>query len=264
MQQHQPPVQGICAGNADHLSTFMFGLASVRVVVIGGEPWFVGKDVADVLGYSNPQKAIRDHCKGARPVGVNDSFTHLDPQTIIIPERDVYRLVMRSKLPAAEKFEEFVVGDILPSIRKTGQYGAAPALPALPRTFSEALRALADKTDENERQAIALAEQAPAVAAQALLAGADGSMCVTNAAKALHQRPKDLFAWLSSNRWIYKRAGTAVWLGYQDRIQSGLIEHRTTTVERSDGTEKVIEQVLVTAKGLDRLAKAFSAAEVTA
>jgi phage antirepressor YoqD-like protein len=94
-------------------------------------------------------------------------------------------------------------------------------------------------------------------------AGGGGSMCVTNAAKALHQRPKDLFAWLSAHRWIYKRAGTAVWLGYQDRIQSGLVEHKTTTVERSDGTEKVIEQVLITAKGLDRLAKAF-AVEVAA
>ena len=261
MQQHQPSVQEISAGNAGHLATFMFGLASVRVVVIGGEPWFVGKDVADVLGYLNTRKAIRDHCKGGRPVGGNESFTHLDPQTIIIPERDVYRLVMRSKLPAAEKFEEFVVGDILPSIRKTGQYSTQPA-PNL--ADPHALRAmLLGYTEQVIALEAKVAEQAPAVAAQALLAGADGSMRITNAAKALHQRPKDLFAWLSAHRWIYKRAGTAVWLGYQDRIQSGLIEHKTTTVERSDGTDKVIEQVLITAKGLDRLAKAF-AVEVAA
>ena len=131
---------------------------------------------------------------------------------------------------------------------------AQPALPALPRTFAEALRALADKTEQAEQQAALLIEQAPAVAAQALLAGADGSMCITNAAKALHQRPKDLFAWLSAHRWIYKRAGSTTWVGYQDRIQSGLVEHKTTTVERSDGTEWTSTQVRVTAKGLARLA----------
>lgn len=106
---------------------FLFEGCSVRVVLIDGDPWFVGKDVAELLGYSNPQKAVRDHCRAARPLGVNESVT-LDPQTVLIPERDVYRLVIRSRLPAAERFEEWVVGEVLPSIRKTGAYAAqAPA-----------------------------------------------------------------------------------------------------------------------------------------
>src|SRR5690606_30777848 len=86
-----------------------------------GEPWFVARDVAEALGYTNPQKAVRDHCKRARPIGVNDSFT-LARQTLIIPEPDIYRLVMRSRLPEAERFEEWVVSDVLPSIRKHGLY----------------------------------------------------------------------------------------------------------------------------------------------
>lgn len=87
------------------------------------------------------------------------------------------------------------------------------------------------------------------------LADADGSMCITNAAKSLQLRPKDLFGWLSQNRWIYKRAGGASWLGYQDKIQQGMLDHKVTTVSRSDGTEKVVEQVLVTPKGLAKLAE---------
>jgi len=71
-------------------------------------------------------KVVRDHCKFAIHIGVNNSFT-LDPQTTIIPERDLYRLITRSQLPAAEKFEEWVYGEVLPTIRKTGSY--TPATP---------------------------------------------------------------------------------------------------------------------------------------
>nr|WP_313740524.1 Bro-N domain-containing protein [Pseudomonas sp.] len=123
---------GAAPQNASHdfvartVNLFNFEGFDVRVVIIDGEPWFSARDVAEGLGYSNPQKAVRDHCKSPRPVGVNDSFT-LGPSANIIPERDVYRLVMRSKLPEAERFEEWVVGEVLPSIRKTGAYSAAQA-----------------------------------------------------------------------------------------------------------------------------------------
>lgn len=104
---------------------FNFDGFDVRVVIVDGEPWFSAKDVAHRLGYTNPQKAVRDHCKSVRQVGVNDSFT-LGPMANIIPERDVYRLVMRSKMPEAERFEEWVVGEVLPSIRKSGSYVTRP------------------------------------------------------------------------------------------------------------------------------------------
>jgi anti-repressor protein len=77
--------------------------------------------VAEILGYSNVSGAISDHCKGASESLLPSAG---GPQmTKIIPERDVYRLVMRSKLKSAEKFEDWVVGDVLPTIRKTGKYG---------------------------------------------------------------------------------------------------------------------------------------------
>lgn len=86
------------------------------------------------------------------------------------------------------------------------------------------------------------------------IAQADGTMCITNAAKVLQMRPKDLFAWLAQNGWTYKRPGSATWLGYQSKTAQGLLEHKTTTVWRADGSEKVTEQVRITAKGLTRLA----------
>ncbi|NIF28368.1 transporter [Pantoea sp. Tr-811] len=127
-------LKSIAPQNANHdfvartVNLFNFEGFDVRVVLIDGEPWFSARDVAEGLGYSNPQKAVRDHCKSPRPVGVNDSFT-LGPSANIIPERDVYRLVMRSKMPQAERFEEWVVSEVLPSIRKTGGY-VAPSRPA--------------------------------------------------------------------------------------------------------------------------------------
>jgi prophage antirepressor-like protein len=230
----------------------------VRTIVIDIEPWFVAKDVATALGYTNPQKACRDHCKSMRQVGVNDSFTPLDPQTSIIPERDLYRLVMRSKLESAHEFEEWVVGDVLPSLRKTGSYAMQPAAQAIDFMNPHSLRAaLLGYTEQLIAMEATVQSQAPAVAAQKRLGSADGSMCVTNAAKQLKMRPKDLFAWLSANKWIYKRAGSSVWLGYQERIQAGLVEHSTTTVERSDGSEKAVDNMRLTAKGLAKLAEAL-------
>ena len=103
-------------------------------------------------------------------------------------------------------------------------------------------------------------EQAPKVAALDRISTADGSLCITDAAKHLQVRPKDLFGHLIQKLWIYKRRGNSAWHGYQIRVQQGLIEHKVTTVSRSDGTEKLTEQVRITPKGLNRLAGELEAA----
>lgn len=89
--------------------------------MIDGEPMFVARDVALALGYSDPEKAVRQHCRADRVKCPLRSGNQMR-QTTLIPERDVYRLIINSKLPAAEAFEEWVVGEVLPSIRKTGAY----------------------------------------------------------------------------------------------------------------------------------------------
>lgn len=93
----------------------------IRALSVDQNPWFVGIDVASALGYVNTRGALIDHCKRAKNVGSSETLP-LDPQTKIIPESDVYRLIFRSKLPSAEKFQDWVCEDVLPSIRKQGFY----------------------------------------------------------------------------------------------------------------------------------------------
>ncbi len=124
---------------------------------------------------------------------------------------------------------------------------------ALP-SYAETLRLYADSIETNQRQAEQLAIAAPKVEALDRIATADGLLCITSAAKHLQVRPKDLFALLQERQWIYRRAGGGGFLGYQPRIQQGLLEHKLTVVSRTDGSEKVTEQVLVTGKGMAKLA----------
>lgn len=93
----------------------------VRTIEIDGKPYFVANDVAKSLGYSNPSKATNDHCKHAVLRRGNDSLGR-EQEFKFIPESDVYRLIVRSNLPDAEKFERWVFDDVLPSIRKNGGY----------------------------------------------------------------------------------------------------------------------------------------------
>lgn len=118
------------------------------------------------------------------------------------------------------------------------------ALRGLLLTYSEKAIALEKRVEE----------LLPSQEALKRIADADGSLCVTDAAKALQMRPKDLFDWLRRHGWVYRRAGAGHDIGYQARVLSGDLEHKVTTVLRSDGTEKITEQVRITSKGLTRLA----------
>lgn len=97
-------------------------------------------------------------------------------------------------------------------------------------------------------------EMKPDVEALTRIAKSHGSMCVTDAAKQLQVKPKSLFDTMSQLKWIYRRLGTP-WIGYQDKIQQGLIEHKVTVITKPDGEDKSIPQVRVTPKGLSKLAK---------
>lgn len=123
---------------SSNVSPFNFEGHDVRVIADeDGEPWFVGSDVAAVLGYAAPDNAVRAHCKAAKTCSIKtvDQVRSMK----VIPERDVYRLVMRSKLPSAERFEEWVVSEVLPSIRRTGRYQAPAATSANPLDLMQAM-----------------------------------------------------------------------------------------------------------------------------
>lgn len=119
------------------------------------------------------------------------------------------------------------------------------AMRGLLLTYTEKVLSLESKVHELTPKATALDR----------IATADGSLCLTDAAKELQMRPKDFIAWMSCNHWIYKRAGSANWIGYQDRIQCGLLEHKANIIIDASGGERVRDQVRVTAKGLARLAE---------
>lgn len=95
----------------------------VKITEIDGKPYFVANEIATILGYASPKNAIARHCKGALK---RCHLTNGGEQELkLIPEGDVYRLVVRSKLPSAERFESWVFDEVLPSIRNNGGYIAA-------------------------------------------------------------------------------------------------------------------------------------------
>lgn len=221
---------------------FLFKNTPVRVQEgENGEVLFIAYDVANILGYIKPRNAIARHCRAQTTVPKQGGGYHT-----LIPERDVYRLVMRSKLPEAEAFEEWVVSEVLPAIRENGSYGMQ-----VPKSLPEALRLAAEQAEKIE-------QMKDAVVAYDRIATADGSLCIRDAAKNLQIRQKDLIAWLSANKWIYKRIGNTAWIAYQDKIQSGYMEHKVTTISLDDGTEKITQQARVTPKGLAKLSKVMT------
>jgi Rha family phage regulatory protein len=114
----------------------------------------------------------------------------------------------------------------------------------------------ADKVLVLEGEKAALQPKADALAR---IAESDGSLCITDAAKTLQVRPNDLFKFLRAHSWIYRRPSTDHDVAYQSKLMTGLLEHKTTTVHRSDGSEKITTQVRVMPKGLTRLAQEFPA-----
>lgn len=111
--------------------------------------------------------------------------------------------------------------------------------------------------EENQKLTAQVAEMSPKVEALDRIAtGAEGSMCITDAAKHLQVRPKDLFKYLQSHDWIYRRQGSS-WLGYQEKVKQNLVEHKITTISLPDGSERITTQVRLTAKGLAKLSEQY-------
>ena len=110
--------------------------------------------------------------------------------------------------------------------------------------YSEKVTVLQEKVEALEPKALAFDR----------IEGAEGSMCISTAAKTLNKRPKELFAFLQARKWIFKRAGSANWIAYQDKIQAGLMEHADHQYQDSQGRTMIATRALVTAKGLSWLA----------
>ena len=133
----------------NELQNFNFSGQNVRIITINDEPWFVGKDVADILGYSNSRKALSDHVDD-EDKGVTKSDTLGGNQNItIINESGLYSLILKSKKPEAKQFKRWVTSEVLPTIRKHGAYMTQPQVPTTQRELI--MLALAGNEETNQR-----------------------------------------------------------------------------------------------------------------
>ncbi|HYH17853.1 MAG TPA: phage antirepressor KilAC domain-containing protein [Azospirillum sp.] len=242
-----------------NLIPYSFEGATFRVVNRNGAPEFVAADACAILDLGNVSMAVAkldEDEKGISSVetlgGVQDMLT--------VTEGGLYTLILRCRgatTPGTtpHRFRKWVTGEVLPSIRKTGSYGApdpmallsdAAAMRGLILTYCEKVLALEATVQQ----------QAPAVAALDRLATpTEGASCITDTAKDLQVKPSELTKLLEQHRWIYRRAGSRRrMVAFQDKIRAGLLEHKLKDVDLPDGSTKLTEQVMVTPKGRAKLA----------
>lgn len=227
----------------------------VRTVEENGTVLFCGSDAAKALGYTNPSKALSDHCKG-----VTKRYTPTKSGTqemSFIPESDLYRLVFGSKLPTAEKFTDWVTTEILPSIRKHGMYATAETVEKMLADPDTTIKLL--ETIKAEREARkALESQAEADKPKVLFADAVSASHTTiligELAKLLKQNGKDigqnrLFAYLRDNGYLIKRTGRDYNMPTQRSMERGWVTIKERTVQEPNGSISIKKTPLVTGKG---------------
>ncbi|WP_270809539.1 phage antirepressor [Aeromonas sp. QDB18] len=216
-----------------------------------GEPWFVAADIARALGYNDADQAIRRHCKGVTKAPVET--TGGMQRASIIPERDVYRLVMRSKLESAERFEEWVVGEVLPSIRKHGGYIAGQEQDAPELIMAKALM-VAQSVIDRKSQELAAAQQTIAANAHKSeffdnYAYSGGALSFRAVAKLLKANENAFRAFLFSRGYMYRLGG--VLTAYAQHIDAGRFEVKTGTAEHN---QHAFVATKFTAKGVQWIA----------
>lgn len=247
------------------LMPYQFEGNSIRIVDRDGEFWFVASDVARELGHAEAAKLTRlldaDE-KGLHSVATLGGVQELS----VISEPGLYRAIVQRRANKTadhtireriDRFQRWVFHDVLPSIRKTGGYGRVDpmqalndpsALRGLLLTYSEKVIALEAKVEE----------QSVDVAALDRIAKTNGAMTLTDAAKTIGIPPHQLFRYVDSHGWTYRRIGNAERIAYQTKISAGYLDHKTKIVPRPDGSEKTVSQVVVLPAGLTKLAKEFS------
>lgn len=241
----------------NNISTFRnpaFG--SVRAVSINNEPYFVGKDVAEILGYSNPRKAMIDHVD-AEDKGVTKCDTLGGTQEMtIINESGLYSLILSSKLPKAKEFKRWVTSEVLPTIRKTGGYvnNTAQFVDSYFGQLNlEQKQALTLMFDESKRMSEQLKEQAPKVLFANAVETAHTSILIGDLAKIIKQNGVDigqkrLFEWMRQNGYLIK-GGSSKNMPTQRSMDQELFEVKETTINNPDGSVRVTKTTKVTGKG---------------
>lgn len=234
------------------VESFRFGTHGLRALLIDGEPWFVGADVAAVLGYdrtSNMSRMLDDDEKGTHIVSTPGG----DQEMLTISEPGLFAAVIRSRIPEAREFKRWVTHEVLPSIRRTGSY-------AVPETREHLLaRAVLEASEAIKEKDEHIAELTPRAEAWDELASADGDYEVADAAKILARAGVEtgrqrLFSQLHDLGWIY-RGTQGKWTAKQSAVDSGYLREKPQSHHHPRTGELILDppQVRVTLRGIERL-----------
>lgn len=255
----------------NELQEFNFQGNLLRTVMIDSEPFFVGNDAASAIGYTNPQKAIRDHVKEKYKLTERIVLAGQNREVIVISEPGLYQLAGESKLPSAGPFQDWVYEQVLPSIRKHGAY-------MTPETIEKAIYNpdfiinLATQLKDEQAKTAALTADNETMKPKALFADAVATshttILVGDLAKVLKQNGVDigakrLFAWLREQGYLIKRIGADYNSPTQRAMELGLFEVKETAISHSDGHVTVQKTPKVTGKGQQYFINKFLQKEIT-
>lgn len=223
----------------------------IRTVTINNEVWFVGKDVADILGYQNGSRDINRHVEEEDRNKVMIFDGNQDKETITINESGLYCLILSSKMPNARKFKRWVTSEVLPSIRKNGGYIAGQENMSDDELMAKALMVAQNKIAERDKQ---IERMRPKEIFADAVSASHTSILVGDMAKLLKQNGVDigqkrLFEWLRENGYLIKRKGSDWNMPTQKSMEMGLFDIKESTVNNPDGSVRINRTTKVTGKG---------------
>lgn len=230
---------------------------TIRTITIDSEPWFVGKDVAEALGYKNTKDALSRHVDPEDKRGSRIATPSGVQEMTVINESGLYSLVLSSKLPTAKQFKRWVTSEVLPSIRKTGGYIPTNNLSdseIMARALLIAQKSIDEKNAQIEKQSALLEEQAPKVLFAESVTASHTSILIFDLAKLIRQNGvaiggTRLFQWMRENGYLIKRKGTDYNMPTQKSMEMGLFEVKETVVTHGDGHTSVNKTPKVTGRG---------------
>lgn len=232
---------------------FNFHGQDVRTVTINGEPYLVGKDVAEILGYSRPDNAIRNHVDDEDKLVHQFSASGQNRNMTVINESGFYALVLSSKLPRAKEFKRWVTSEVLPTIRKHGMF-ATDELLDNPDFAIATLQKLKEEREAKKLLEATIEERRPKVIFANAVSASHTSILVGDFAKLMRQNGLNfgqnrMFAWLRENGYLISRKGNSWNMPTQKAMDLGLFEIKETTINHSDGHISINKTPKITGKG---------------
>ncbi|MCF1847320.1 phage antirepressor [Lactobacillus mulieris] len=236
------------------LQIFKFNGLDVRTVLIDGEPYFVGKDVTEILGYKNASKALADHVDSEDKLN-NETLSSLGQRGgWLVNESGLYSLIISSKLPTAKKFKRWVTSEVLPAIRKHGAYMTDEKAFDVVNNKAGLADLLQQAADQLKRKDIQIAEMKPKALFADSVSASDSTILIGDLAKILKANGVDtgakrLFQWLRDKSYLINRKGSDWNSPTQKSMNLGLFVIKESTHTQPDGTVRVTKTTKVTGKG---------------